>query len=60
MAEGLQQFYREYFDRVNAEWEDEAGASLKRNDTYSGYAKRSGTTESATQEFLMSSFRDLP
>lgn len=52
MAAGLMQFYREYYDRVNPEWEDEAGAPLVKNETYSGYAQREGMNEESAVAFL--------
>ncbi len=56
MAEALKDFYRAYYGRVNAEWEDETGASLGKNENYSGYARRLGTVESGTVGFFHEQF----
>jgi hypothetical protein len=56
LAAGLTQFYREYYDRVNPEWEDETGASLERNENYSGYARRHGSPETGSASFFQEQF----
>lgn len=56
LAQGLLQFYADYYDRVNAEWEDETGASLNKNPNYSGYAKRSADRQSNSLDFFEEQF----
>lgn len=40
MIQGVVQFFNDYHERVNEAWEDEAGASLPKNEFYSGQARR--------------------
>ncbi len=57
LAAGLTKFYTDYYNRVNQAWEDETGASLTRNDNYSGLAQRiGGNQQTATQTFFDEQF----
>lgn len=53
IAANIVKWYAKYYDRFNAEWEDETGASLHRNENYSGSAIREGSKESdSSQNFF--------
>lgn len=57
LAAGLTKFYTEYYNRVNKAWEEETGASLTRNDNYSGLAKRTTQNkQTATGSFFDEQF----
>jgi hypothetical protein len=49
-------FYDWYFPRLNDTWQKMTGASLKKNDLYSGMAKRSGFEEGEQFGFLQEQF----